>query len=141
MKPQARARQLRPYIEEAAASLPDEDALEAVELFPAWAADTDYWQGDRARDPVDGLLYKLIIETPEGHPHHSQSDWPPRLVPAVWVRVDDPAEEWPEWHQPQGAHDSYSRGAKVSHNDRHWISDIDSNVYEPGVYGWTEAQT
>ena len=29
-----RARELRPYIEKAAANLPDEDALQAVELFP-----------------------------------------------------------------------------------------------------------
>ena len=42
MIPQERARKLRPYIEEAAASLPDEDALEAVELFPAWKPDTFY---------------------------------------------------------------------------------------------------
>ena len=29
-----RAKALRPYIEKAAVSLPDEDALQAVELFP-----------------------------------------------------------------------------------------------------------
>ena len=31
-----RARALRPYIEKAATSLTDEDALQAVELFPQW---------------------------------------------------------------------------------------------------------
>ena len=50
-----------------------------------------------------------------------------------------PAEEWPEWSQPLGAHDAYSKGAKVSHNGKHWISDLDANVWEPGQYGWTEA--
>jgi hypothetical protein len=28
---------------------------------------------------------------------------------------------------------------KVSHNDKHWVSDYDNNVWEPGVFGWTEA--
>ena len=32
-----RARALRPYIEKASTSLTDEDALQAVELFPQWA--------------------------------------------------------------------------------------------------------
>ena len=27
---------------------------------------------------------------------------------------------------------------KVSHNGKYWTSDVDSNVWEPGVYGWTE---
>ena len=136
----AKALKLREMIEKAAVSLSDDDALEAVELFPKWEADTDYWQGDRRRDPVDGLLYKLIVETPEGHPHHSQSDWPPRLVPAIWVRVDNPAEEWPEWRQPLGSTDAYRLGAKVSHNGKHWISGYDNNTWEPGVFGWDEAE-
>ncbi len=137
MTPQEKARALRPLIERAAAYLSDEDALDGVELFPAWAAGTDYWKGDRVRDPADGNLYKLILETPEGSPHHAQSDWPPRLVPAVWVRVDNPAEEWPEWKQPQGAHDAYAAGKKVSHNGKHWINTYgDGNIWEPGVFGW-----
>ena len=28
--------------------------------------------------------------------------------------------------------------AKVSHNGKHWTSDVAANVWEPGVYGWTE---
>ena len=47
-------------------------------------------------------------------------------------------EEWPAWVQPTGAHDAYAKGAKVSHNDKHWISEVDDNTWEPGVYGWTE---
>ena len=40
----------------------------------------------------------------------------------------------------QGAHDAYEKGYKVSHNEKHWISDVDGNVWEPGVYGWTQAE-
>ena len=58
---------------------------------------------------------------------------------SLWVSISDPAEEWPEWSQPLGAHDAYEQGAKVSHNGKHWSSDVAANVWEPGVYGWTEA--
>ena len=33
-----------------------------------------------------------------------------------------------------------AKDAKVSHNGKHWISNADGNVWEPGVYGWTEAE-
>jgi hypothetical protein len=52
--------------------------------------------------------------------------------------VDDPSIEFPEWRQPVGATDAYTKGAKVSHKDKHWISDVDGNVWEPSVYGWDE---
>ena len=40
------------------------------------------------------------------------------------------------WAQPAGAHDAYQTGDKVTHNDATWQSEIDANVWEPGVYGW-----
>lgn len=55
--------------------------------------------------------------------------------------VQEPStEEYPAWVQPLGAHDAYAQGAKVSHNGKKWTSDIANNVWEPGVYGWTEVQ-
>lgn len=45
-------------------------------------------------------------------------------------------EEYPEWVQPTGAHDAYSIGDKVTHNGKQWVSTVDNNVWEPGVYGW-----
>jgi hypothetical protein len=41
------------------------------------------------------------------------------------------------WVQPAGAHDAYQSGDRVSHNGQVWTSDIDANVWEPGVHGWT----
>ena len=64
---------------------------------------------------------------------------PPTPPPFGWAVTPPPAEEWPSWSAPVGAHDAYSAGAKVSHGEKHWISDQDGNVWEPGVYGWTEA--
>ena len=34
-----------------------------------------------------------------------------------------------------GAQDAYNTGDKVSHNDKHWVSKIDANVWEPGAVG------
>lgn len=128
-----RARELRPIIEAAAqAGLDDDTAITAVELFPAWAIGVAYAVG--ARINYGGLLYKCA------QAHTSQADWTPDATPALWVRVDDPGEDWPEWRQPAGAHDAYKKGYKVSHNEKHWISDVDGNVWEPGVYGWTQAE-
>jgi hypothetical protein len=62
----------------------------------------------------------------------------PTAVPALWVKIADPAEEWPEWVQPTGAHDAYAKDAKVSHMGKHWVSYVDSNTWEPSVYGWNE---
>lgn len=28
--------------------------------------------------------------------------------------------------------------SKTSHNGKKWVSEIDGNVWEPGVYGWVE---
>lgn len=130
MRAQEIARRLRPYIVKASASLSDTDALQAVELFPHWATDTAYGIGDRVS--YDGTLYKCLTA------HASQATWKPDVSPSLWVRVDDPSIEFPEWRQPTGAHDAYAEGAKVSHNGKHWISTIPANTYEPGVYGWNE---
>ena len=124
------AHTLRKLIEKAAATLKDTDALEGIELFPKWSDDYEYSVDDRVR--YGDTLYKCLIA------HTSQSTWTPPDSPSLWVRVDDPSHEFPEWVQPTGATDAYPKGAKVSHNDRHWISEIDANVYEPGVYGWYE---
>ena len=42
------------------------------------------------------------------------------------------------WKQPEGAHDAYNKDDVVSHNGKLWKSTVDANVWEPGVYGWTE---
>ena len=119
---------MRPYIEKAAASLSDADALQAPTLFPAWATGTSYSTNERIE--YGGTLYRCV------QAHTSQTDWTPPATPALWVVVS--LEEWPEWVQPLGAQDAYANGAKVTHNGKRWTSDVDGNVWEPGVYGWTE---
>lgn len=126
-----RARLLRRKIETMATDLTDTDALEVPELFPKWSGESlDYTVGDRVR--YDELLYKCLTA------HTSQPTWTPDNSPSLWVRVDDPSQEWPEWVQPTGSTDAYMTGDKVSHDSKHWISTMDFNVYEPSVYGWNE---
>lgn len=129
----AKAYELRRMIEKASISLDDSDALTAVELFPNWTGEShDYAVGDRVR--YSDTLYKCL------QAHQSQSTWNPADAPSLWARVDDPTIEWPEWVQPVGSTDAYMAGDKVSHNDKHWISDVDANVWEPGIYGWKEEE-
>lgn len=123
-----RAKRLRQLIEQLAATLDDATALIGIELFPVWATGTTYAIGDRVQ--YGGELYKCV------QAHTSLADWFPTATPALWVIVS--LEEWPEWVQPTGAHDAYNRGDKVSHNGKHWISSMDGNVQEPGIYGWEE---
>ncbi len=128
----AHARKLRSLIERLSAELSDTDALTGIELFPKWQTERMYDVGERVRH--DDTLYKCLTA------HTSQSTWTPDVSPSLWVRVDDPSIEYPDWIQPSGATDAYKKGDKVSHNGKHWISDVDSNVWEPGVYGWSEVE-
>ena len=127
-----RAKQLRMAIQFQAAALPDEQAALVPTVFPLWNAAGVYEVGDRVQ--YAELLYKCLTG------HTAQESWTPDTASSLWVRIDDPAEEWPEWRQPQGAQDAYALGAKVSHNGKHWTSDVAANVCEPGVYGWTEVE-
>jgi hypothetical protein len=52
------------------------------------------------------------------------------------VLIPDP-DVIPEWEQPDSTN-PYMKGDKVAHNSKTWVSDVDNNVWEPGVYGWTE---
>ena len=127
----AEAIKMRAYIEEMSTNLSDEEALDNVDVFPNWRAGVSYETNGRVR--YEEVLYKVLQS------HVSQEDWTHDVAVSLFVRVDDPGEEWPEWVQPTGAHDAYALGAKVSHNEKHWISNVDNNVWAPGIYGWDEA--
>ena len=64
------ALKMRPYIEMAAASLSDAEALEVPMLFPSWKSGTDY--GADQRIEYGGKLYRCI----QGHT--ALADWTPR---------------------------------------------------------------
>jgi len=118
----------RRKIEMAAEMQEDEQAIESISLFPKWMPQIAIESGKRYQ--YGGVLYKAIQS------HTSQADWTPDKVPALFVVVS--LEEWSEWKQPTGGHDAYNKGDKVSYNGKHWESEIDANVWAPGVYGWKE---
>lgn len=127
------ARKLRAYIEKAALSLTDEDALDAVDLYPAWKPGTAY-KAETTDIPADRIRYgQTLYRCVQSHT--SQDDWTPDKTPALWTVVS--LDEWPEWVQPTGAQDAYALNAKVSHKDAHWTSDYDNNTWEPSVFGWS----
>lgn len=122
----------RQYIETAVQSLPDSDSLKTVTLYPIWAAGTNYSAGYKVQH--GGTLYKCLQD------HTAQEDWEPEAAPSLWAKVLIPDPEIvPEWEQPESTN-PYMAGDKVTHNGKTWTSTIDNNVWEPGVYGWTETE-
>lgn len=110
-----------------------EDALDNAGMFPVWAdcigqrAEAgSYWRhGDK--------LYRVNV----GQGHTIQADWAPDKAASLFSLAANPADEWPEWIQPTGAHNAYAKGAKVTHNGKRWVSTVDANTWVPGVYGWS----
>lgn len=111
--------------------LDDVTISEHPSLFPQW---TSEWTGKAGTILMDeGYLYRSIHDITDVAQNTKPSE-----TPSMWTRISDPTQEYPEWIQPIGAHDAYNTGDKASHNDKNWVSTVDGNVWEPGVYGWEE---
>ncbi|MGM9640483.1 MAG: carbohydrate-binding protein [Faecousia sp.] len=111
----------------------DEQALTVPALYPAWRSGVTYTAGQRLL--FNSVLYKVLQD------HTSQETWTPDTAHSLFAKVLIPDETViPEWEQPVSTN-PYMKGDKVTHNGKTWVSDIDNNVWEPGVYGWTEVQT
>lgn len=115
--------------------LPDEEALKYNLLFEEWSPVGQYKIGDRIR--YYGVLYKCL------QAHDAQQDWHPLAAPSLWAQVlIDPSISGPQaWVQP-GANNAYMQGDQVEHNGKVWESQVDNNVWEPGIVGteslWVE---
>lgn len=119
---------LREAMDVAMKILTDEQALHAVAIYPLWRSDGEYQKDDRVR--YNNVLYKCLIA------HTAQPSWTPTDAPSLWAKVlvSDTGEPLP-WEQPDSTN-PYMKGDKVTHNGQTWVSTIDNNVWEPGVYGW-----
>ncbi len=120
---------LRHIIETASQSLTDEMSLDAVCLHPLWASGTAYEVGFKVK--YNDTLYKCLTA------HTAQDEWTPGVSPSLWAKVLVEDGKILPWEQPDNAN-PYMMGDKVTHNGKTWVSDVDNNVWEPGVYGWTE---
>ena len=76
-----RARQLRPYIVKASASLTDADAVKPKELYDRWAAGMAVEVNDRL--VYADRLYRVT------QAHTTQEGWEPDKVPALFTVIDE----------------------------------------------------
>lgn len=133
------AEQLRKALQMFAQTLTDDEAMEIATVYPVWAVDTAYKANEMVtfgeNEVGDPQLYRCVQS------HTSQSDWTPDVTPALWTAIGLAPDDVPIWSQPTGAHDAYNKGDRVHYpgaNDPIWVSAVDGNVWQPGVYGWEE---
>ena len=108
----------------------DSTALRMREFYPLWEAGQDYTAGFRLR--YGGLLYKVL------QAHTSRETWTPDAAPSLFAKGLIPDETViPAWEQPDSTN-AYAKGDKVTHKGKTWVSDVDNNLWEPGIYGWIE---
>ena len=126
------ARQVRKLLESNAESMSDEEILNYPDFVEKWKSGKSYSVGKRLEH--NGTIYKVLQD------HTSQDDWTPDAAPSLFTKVLIPdASVIPEWEQPDSTN-PYMTGDKVTHNSKTWVSDVDNNVWDPGVYGWTEVE-
>ena len=122
------AEEIRKAIDTFAVNQTDETLVDNKAAFSLWRSGVPVTRKQILRFNDD--LYRVNQD------HTTQDDWTPDITPALFTKIS--LEEWPEWVQPTGAHDAYNTSDKCSHNDKHWVSNLDGNVWEPGIYGWSE---
>jgi hypothetical protein len=111
-------------------SATDEQAMNAQMVYPTWKEDVIYSVDDRVL--YNEILYKVITF------HTSQADWTPDSAVSLFAKVLIPDESViAPWEQPESTN-PYMNGDKVVHNNKTWISIVDNNIWEPGIYGWNE---
>lgn len=121
--------QFRELIEKALQKLEDKDAAMAAPIFPEWTNETFYEVGFKVR--YHDVLYRVLLA------HTSQSTWTPDAAPSLFTKilVNEESEEAANWEQPNSTN-TYKKGDKVKFNNEIWVSIIDYNSWQPGVYGW-----
>lgn len=112
-------------------TLEDSVITEYAEVFPDWTENYSGKSGSIVRH--DGVLYRCSRDV-------DGDTAAPSNKSKAWSKVGEVVEKIATWVQPTGAHDAYALGVEVTHNGKTWVSTADSNVWEPGVYGWDEKE-
>lgn len=118
------AREYRAKIEMAASSQSDEDALDSVELFPAWREGIAVAVGERYQ--YDNVLYKVV------QAHTTQADWAPDISPALFTEVS--VVEWPEIPENIPSTAPWMKGDKGTWKGQHYICQLNNTVWNPDQY-------
>jgi len=115
-------------------NLDDSTAMEIADLYEPWEVGQSYTVGKIVKYGVNAdnetQLYTVLQE------HTSQEDWTPDVAVSLFKKVGFTPSGYPVWTQPLGASDAYMKDDIVSFEGSLWISTIDNNVWQPGVYGW-----
>lgn len=107
----------------------DADAYKMRYLYPDFDPNGySYKKDDRFFWTSNNKFYKVL----QDHTSQDSPDRMPDMAVSLYVEIPDPSVKWPEWKQPTGAHDAYNTGDKVSHNGKHYTSNINANTTEPG---------
>lgn len=121
---------MRKQVEINATDNTDAQALEVSTLYADWETLEEGYSlvvGDRVT--YNDVLYNVITA------HNVQSTWNPVDSPSLFAKVLIPDPEViPEWEQPDSTN-PYSKGDRVTHNEKTWESLVDNNVWEPGALG------
>lgn len=129
------SRKMRRILEKLSQKLSDEEALDAVNFHPHWIGDGRTLRtGERIQ--YNGQLYTVL----QGH--MTQESWTPEAAPSLFAKVlvsEDPGVI-KTWEQPDSTN-PYKKGDRVIYDGHIWQSDTDGNVWKPGEYGWTIAES
>ena len=115
-----------------------ESMMEVASVFPKYEVGKNYKVKEvfsyGTNAVGDAQLYQVLQD------HTSAEQWTPDATPSLYKPIGVTEDGIAVWVQPLGASDAYNTGDKVSHKDTIWVSTCDSNVWEPGVYGWEESK-
>jgi hypothetical protein len=115
-----------------------EDMMAVATVFPKYQVGKVYKVKEVFSYGENGVgdpqLYQVL------QAHTSAAEWKPDESASLYKKVCVAENGYPEWVQPLGASDAYAAGDVVSHKGELWTSDVDANVWEPGVYGWEEKE-
>lgn len=115
-----------------------ENIMEVPSVFPKYQIGKMYKAKEVFSYGENGVgdpqLYQVLQD------HTSSEAWTPDSASSLYKKIGITEEGVPLWVQPLGASDAYMAGDKAHHNNHIWVSDVDNNVWEPGVYGWTLAE-
>lgn len=138
MNKRQRAEQFRKAIRLFAQSLDEETAMEISTVYESYAVGKSYKADDYftygENSVGDPQLYRVV------QAHTSQADWKPDSTPSLYKAIGLDEDGYPIWSQPTGAHDAYNKGDIVDYNGTLYISEVDGNIYAPGVVSgqWSE---
>lgn len=114
----------------------EEEMLKLSNLYPEYKVGKVYKTKDKFRYGTNSVgdpqLYQVLQD------HTSSEEHTPDTATGLYKKIGIADDGTPIWVQPLGATDVYKKNDVVAHKERIWESEIDNNVWEPGVYGWKD---